>query len=230
MPRPAPMTRVCGQPSRLVMRLRFTSPLSPQPQVKPGATQAMRDYQEAVPFRRARYVPERPRMNTDQPDHAIPAQPKNRTDSDGFGGRRARLLIRGFRVRAPGAPPTESQVNATSGTQAVSRCVSQAATRAWQLLCLKGLLDFLEDVLQLLQLGPQLVDPHADVGEPQVGVLLGGDRHVAEAAVLVGETLEVLVCGDRRLRLPRGTEVPGGRPRREHDRRAECEEQDAVHN
>src|SRR5215510_3138489 len=28
----------------------------------------------------------------------------------------------------------------------------------------------------------QLVDPHADVGEPQVGVLLGGYRHVAEAA------------------------------------------------
>src|SRR5215470_6870322 len=96
--------------------------------------------------------------------------------------------------------------------------------------CRKGLLNFLEDVLQLLQLGPQLVDPHTDVGEPQVGVLLGGDRHVAQAAVLVGETLEVLVRGDRRPRLPRGTEVPSGHPRCEYDRRAEREEQDAVHN
>ena len=38
----------------------------------------------------------------------------------------------------------------------------------------EGLLDFLEDVLQLLQLGPQLVDPHADIGEPQVGKGLYG--------------------------------------------------------
>src|SRR5262249_11454955 len=67
---------------------------------------------------------------------------------------------------------------------------AQAAVReglaAWAVPVPEGLLDFLEDVLQLLQLGSQLVDPHADVGEPQVGLLLGGDRQVAEAAVLVG--------------------------------------------
>jgi len=40
----------------------------------------------------------RPRTSTDQSDHATPAQPKNRTDSDGFGGRGARLLIRGFLI------------------------------------------------------------------------------------------------------------------------------------
>src|SRR5215470_650933 len=92
----------------------------------------------------------------------------------------------------------------------------------------KGLLDLLEDVLQLLHMGLQLVDPHADVSEPQIGVLLRGDRHVAEAAILVGEVLKVLVCGDRRLCLPGGREVPGGRPGREYDRRAESEEHDAV--
>jgi hypothetical protein len=37
-------------------------------------------------------------MSTDQPDHANPAQPEDRTDSDGFDSRRARLLIRGFPI------------------------------------------------------------------------------------------------------------------------------------
>ena len=32
---------------------------NPKPQVNPGATQAPNNHQEAVPFRRARYVPDR---------------------------------------------------------------------------------------------------------------------------------------------------------------------------
>src|SRR5262249_13938598 len=114
-------------------------------------------------------------------------------------------------------PPAKAPASGFSGYREAWRCdistnASPGRLRSSEPVgsfpCRKGLLDFLEDVLQLLQLGLQLVDPHADVGEPQVGVLLGGDRHVAETTVLVGETLEVLVRGDRRLRLPRGTEVP----------------------
>jgi hypothetical protein len=32
-----------------------------------------------------------------------------------------------------------------------------------------GLLDFLEDALHLFQLVPELVDAHADVGQPEIG-------------------------------------------------------------
>ena len=60
-----------------------------------------------------------------------------------------------------------------------------------------GLLDFREDALHLLQLVAELVEPHTYLGEPEVGVLLGGDRHVAEPTVLVGKTA-VLLAGSQR--------------------------------
>lgn len=50
-----------------------------------------------------------------------------------------------------------------------------------------GSLDFLENPLELVELILQFVDPDADVGEPEVDVLVRGDRYVAEAPVLVGE-------------------------------------------
>jgi hypothetical protein len=45
-----------------------------------------------------------------------------------------------------------------------------------------ALFDFLEDALHLFQLIPDLVDPHAEVGQPEVGVLLRGDMPGNKAA------------------------------------------------
>lgn len=81
-----------------------------------------------------------------------------------------------------------------------------------------GLLDFLEDALHLLQLVAELVEPHTYLGEPEVGVLLGGDRHVAEPTVLVGKTAVLLAGSQRHLRLSRGAEVPGYQPHATRDR------------
>jgi hypothetical protein len=39
-----------------------------------------------------------------------------------------------------------------------------------------GLFDFLEDALHLFHLVAKLVESNADIGEPEVGVSLGGDR------------------------------------------------------
>src|SRR5260370_28721515 len=48
-----------------------------------------------------------------------------------------------------------------------------------------ALLDVLEDFVHLVQLVAQLRELHVDLGEFHVGVLLGGDSHFRQAAVLL---------------------------------------------
>jgi len=53
------MTTMCGHPSKLVMRVRFPSPAPTRTQLNTGTHQCPARHQEAVPFLRARCVPDR---------------------------------------------------------------------------------------------------------------------------------------------------------------------------
>src|SRR5258708_11874878 len=72
-----------------------------------------------------------------------------------------------------------------------------------------GLLNFLEDPLHLVELILQFVDPDAQVGEPEVDMLVRGDRHVAQPPVLVGEAAGFLARCQRRLRRSHSCAVEG---------------------
>ena len=71
------------------------------------------------------------------------------------------------------------------------------------------LLDVLEDFLHLIELVPQLGELHVDLPELHLGVLLGGDRHLRQAAVfLAGGQLGPCLAGDRKLLSPLVDRIP----------------------